>query len=256
MVISAFLACTGRPPTLAGRRVCSWLLRRAGRAWSSASRSRSSVLFLRYRDLNQVWDVVTQAGFFLAPIIYPLGIIPERFHSISICGRRRRSSSSRAPCWSAERCRPLTAHAYLALDAAIILLPASSSSAARAPRRGVRLMAAALIAVDRRAQGVPHPERAPRHRARAPLRSAAAAAVRTAAGARRGQLRAAAGRDAGDHGPQRLGQEHAAEDPLRDLPAGSRAGRRAAPGHADPRAGRGLEPRARRRRQRLPDRRA
>jgi len=40
----------------------------------------SSVLFLRYRDLNQVWDVVSQAGFFLAPIIYPLGILPERFH--------------------------------------------------------------------------------------------------------------------------------------------------------------------------------
>ena len=40
----------------------------------------TSVLFLRYRDLNQVWDMVTQAGFFLAPVIYPLGIIPERFH--------------------------------------------------------------------------------------------------------------------------------------------------------------------------------
>jgi ABC-type polysaccharide/polyol phosphate export permease len=39
-----------------------------------------SVLFLRYRDLNQVWDVVTQAGFFFCPIIYPLGVIPERFH--------------------------------------------------------------------------------------------------------------------------------------------------------------------------------
>jgi lipopolysaccharide transport system permease protein len=40
----------------------------------------ASVLFLRYRDLNQVWDVVAQAGFFLAPIVYPLDIIPERFH--------------------------------------------------------------------------------------------------------------------------------------------------------------------------------
>lgn len=40
----------------------------------------ASVLFLRYRDLNQVWDVVMQAGFFVAPIIYPLGIIPERLH--------------------------------------------------------------------------------------------------------------------------------------------------------------------------------
>ncbi len=38
------------------------------------------MLFLRYRDLNQVWEVVIQAGFFLAPIIYPLGILPERFH--------------------------------------------------------------------------------------------------------------------------------------------------------------------------------
>jgi homopolymeric O-antigen transport system permease protein len=40
----------------------------------------SSILFLRYRDLNQVWEVVTQAGFFIAPIIYPLNIIPERYH--------------------------------------------------------------------------------------------------------------------------------------------------------------------------------
>jgi lipopolysaccharide transport system permease protein len=40
----------------------------------------TSVLFLKYRDLNQVWDMVTQAGFFLAPIVYPLGMMPEQFH--------------------------------------------------------------------------------------------------------------------------------------------------------------------------------
>jgi len=40
----------------------------------------TSVLFLRYRDLNQVWEVLTQAGFFIAPVIYPLDIMPERFH--------------------------------------------------------------------------------------------------------------------------------------------------------------------------------
>ena len=40
----------------------------------------SSVLFLRYRDLNQVWEVITQAGFFVAPIVYPLDILPERLH--------------------------------------------------------------------------------------------------------------------------------------------------------------------------------
>ena len=40
----------------------------------------ASVLFMRYRDLNQVWEVVTQAGFFVAPIIYPIGVLPERLH--------------------------------------------------------------------------------------------------------------------------------------------------------------------------------
>ena len=40
----------------------------------------TSVLFLRFRDLNQVWEVVSQAGFFVAPIIYPLEILPERAH--------------------------------------------------------------------------------------------------------------------------------------------------------------------------------
>ena len=41
----------------------------------------SSVLFLRYRDLNQIWDVSLQAGFFIAPIIYPLGLLPEAVHA-------------------------------------------------------------------------------------------------------------------------------------------------------------------------------
>lgn len=41
----------------------------------------SSVLFLRFRDLNQVWDMAIQAGFFLSPIVYPLGLIPEKYHA-------------------------------------------------------------------------------------------------------------------------------------------------------------------------------
>jgi ABC-type polysaccharide/polyol phosphate export permease len=40
----------------------------------------ASVLFMRYRDLNQVWEVVSHAGFFVAPVIYPLDILPERTH--------------------------------------------------------------------------------------------------------------------------------------------------------------------------------
>jgi lipopolysaccharide transport system permease protein len=39
-----------------------------------------SVLLLRYHDLNQVWDVVLQAGFFVAPIVYPIAILPEAVH--------------------------------------------------------------------------------------------------------------------------------------------------------------------------------
>ena len=35
---------------------------------------------MRYRDLNQVWEVVTHAGFFVAPIIYPIDVLPERLH--------------------------------------------------------------------------------------------------------------------------------------------------------------------------------
>lgn len=40
----------------------------------------ASVLFLRYRDLNQVWDLIVQVGFFVAPVIYPIGVLPERYH--------------------------------------------------------------------------------------------------------------------------------------------------------------------------------
>lgn len=39
------------------------------------------VLILRYRDLNQIWDLILQAGFFVAPIIYPMDIVPHKFHS-------------------------------------------------------------------------------------------------------------------------------------------------------------------------------
>jgi lipopolysaccharide transport system permease protein len=39
-------------------------------------------LFLKYRDLNQIWDVALQAGFFFAPIMYPIGTLPERYHFI------------------------------------------------------------------------------------------------------------------------------------------------------------------------------
>jgi homopolymeric O-antigen transport system permease protein len=79
VVIVVFLSVVGRPPGLPALILflgyCLALI-----AITVGFSLGTSVLFLRYRDLNQVWDVVTQVGFFLAPIIYPLGILPERYH--------------------------------------------------------------------------------------------------------------------------------------------------------------------------------
>ncbi|MDD3977824.1 MAG: ABC transporter permease [Methanomicrobium sp.] len=36
-------------------------------------------LYVYYRDLNQIWDVVLQAGIFLSPVIYPISIIPAQY---------------------------------------------------------------------------------------------------------------------------------------------------------------------------------
>jgi ABC-type polysaccharide/polyol phosphate export permease len=80
VVIIGFLIASGRPPSpaavgLFALYLVHFLLITLG--FSLAA----SVLFLRYRDLNQVWEVVTQAGFFVAPIIYPLSVLPERVHA-------------------------------------------------------------------------------------------------------------------------------------------------------------------------------
>lgn len=36
-------------------------------------------LYVYYRDLNQIWDVVLQVGFFLSPIIYPPSLVPVKY---------------------------------------------------------------------------------------------------------------------------------------------------------------------------------
>jgi lipopolysaccharide transport system permease protein len=120
IVIVLFLAVTGHPPSPAA--VAAF----AGYAtvlivivvsFSLAA----SVLFLRYRDLNQVWEVVVQAGFFVAPIIYPLGILPERFHIyLYLWPPTPIVEFSRAVLVGGELPTP-TAHGYLLLDAAICL---------------------------------------------------------------------------------------------------------------------------------------
>ena len=73
------LALIGRPPTLLAVGLFAWYVVQLFLIVVAFSLG-ASVLFLRYRDLNQVWDVVSAAGFFVAPIVYPLGILPERAH--------------------------------------------------------------------------------------------------------------------------------------------------------------------------------
>jgi lipopolysaccharide transport system permease protein len=79
VMITSFQSLTTHPPTLVGVAffvvyLVSFSLIIFG--FSLAS----SALFLRYRDLNQVWDVVIQAGFFFAPVVYPLRVIPLKYH--------------------------------------------------------------------------------------------------------------------------------------------------------------------------------
>ena len=78
LVFFAVLAATGHPPKpvhvlLYFSYVAALLVMVTGISLAG------SVLFLRYRDLNQVWEVIVQAGFFLAPIVYPLSVIPHEY---------------------------------------------------------------------------------------------------------------------------------------------------------------------------------
>src|SRR5918993_1164553 len=78
-VLTGFLVATGRAPSPVQLALFAGYLMAMTTVVVGISLA-GSVLFLRYRDLNQIWDVVTQAGFFFAPIIYPLAVIPERYH--------------------------------------------------------------------------------------------------------------------------------------------------------------------------------
>jgi ABC-2 type transport system permease protein len=36
-----------------------------------------SALYVRFRDINYVWEVLVQAGFYLTPILYPLSMVNQ-----------------------------------------------------------------------------------------------------------------------------------------------------------------------------------
>ena len=80
VVLIAFLAISGRAPSPAAIALYLIYLVHFFAIVAGFSLA-ASVLFMRYRDLHQVWEVVSHAGFFVAPIIYPIGILPERIHA-------------------------------------------------------------------------------------------------------------------------------------------------------------------------------
>lgn len=121
VIILGMLAVSGRPPGMTAILLFLWYLLHFVAIVVGFSLA-SSVLFLRYRDLNQVWEVVIQAGFFVAPIVYPLNIIPERFHEYlylwpptPVIQFARAVLVTGAP-------PTATAHALLTLEAAAVLL--------------------------------------------------------------------------------------------------------------------------------------
>jgi lipopolysaccharide transport system permease protein len=121
LVIVVFLAAAGHPPSLSALLLfAAYTL--ALIAITIGISLATSVLFLKYRDLNQVWDVIIQVGFFIAPIIYPLEIIPEQYHRYlflwppTVIIEFARSVLI-GPNWPTA-----TAHLYLALEVMLILL--------------------------------------------------------------------------------------------------------------------------------------
>ena len=133
VVLIVFLAFTGRPPSLAdvGLYVIYQLHLCAIVAGFSLA---SSVLFMRYRDLNQVWEVVTHAGFFVAPIIYPLDILPERVHLLLYLWPPTPIIMFSRSVLIDHAVPSLLAHGLLTAEAAGVLLAGTLVYRARAPR--------------------------------------------------------------------------------------------------------------------------
>ncbi len=40
-----------------------------------------SALFVKFRDITYIWDVIIQAAFYATPILYSLSVIPDRYHT-------------------------------------------------------------------------------------------------------------------------------------------------------------------------------
>ena len=41
-----------------------------------------SAFYPRYRDIKHIWEVFVQLGFWITPIIYPISIVPQKYHTL------------------------------------------------------------------------------------------------------------------------------------------------------------------------------
>ncbi len=132
-VIVVFLFASGRAPSL---QALGWFAFYCGAlvAMVLGFALGTSALFLRYRDLNQVWEVIVQAGFFVAPIIYPVGIIPERYHFYLYLWPPTPVIEFARAVLVTGTVPTVTAHVYLAIDASICLLAGVALFAWLSPR--------------------------------------------------------------------------------------------------------------------------
>jgi len=39
-------------------------------------------LFPKFRDIHHIWEVFVQLGFWVTPIVYPISIVPEKYHTL------------------------------------------------------------------------------------------------------------------------------------------------------------------------------
>lgn len=42
-----------------------------------------SALYVKFRDINYIWEVVLQAGFYATPILYPIQLVSEKFPEVA-----------------------------------------------------------------------------------------------------------------------------------------------------------------------------
>ena len=138
VVLIAYLALAGRPPSVRSMALYAFYQLHFFAMVTGFSLA-ASVLFLRYRDLHQVWEVATQAGFFIAPVIYPLTIIPERVHLLLYAWPPTPVIMFSRSVLADGRVPSLLAHALLTAESGLILLAGWLVYRAAAPRVVERL---------------------------------------------------------------------------------------------------------------------